>query len=113
MEIQHQAPSPRFTPLHLLLPCRAVSGGIGKKSEGRCGQMCPSVPSLLDPTPPAALSTVPCAQGTIAGRRGLTCSSGDAQEPAGIFQTSPELLQLHGARVEGRVPVGQATETPA
>lgn len=41
------------------------------------------------------------------------CSSGDAQEPAGIFQTSPEHLQLHGARVEGRVPVGQAVEASA
>lgn len=67
----------------------------------------------LASTPLAALSASPSVQGTAGGRWGLTCSSSDAQEPAGVFQPSPEHLQLHGARSKSRVPSGQAAEAPA
>ena len=55
------------------------------------------IPHWLVPTPWAALSAEPSTQGTRAGRQGLTCSGGDAQEPTGVFQPRPEHLLLHGA----------------
>lgn len=51
--------------------------------------------------------------GTVGRRRGLTCSRGNAQEPAGVFQSSPEHLWLHGTSSKCRVPARQAAEVLA
>ena len=53
---------------------------------------------------------MPSAQGAGAGRQGLTCSGGDAQEPTGVFQPHPEHLLLHGARGEAGSQQGRQQE---
>lgn len=82
-------------PLYWVLPCRTLFWGVlGKKVKGRYGQMFQSIPGQLASTCQEAfhLSALPSVQETTTGRWGLTCCGGDAQEPAGVFQPSPEHL---------------------
>lgn len=86
-------PSPQLTPCTRCAPQSTVPGGLGEESVVRC--VCPTPASWLPPLGQPICSA--SMQRTTAGRWGPTCSGGDAQEPAGVFQPRPEHLQLHGA----------------
>lgn len=76
--------------------------------------MWPDVPTLswLETISPVAFPVVPLSKEVVDERKDLTCSSGDTQEPAGIFQHSPEHLELHGTRGVSGLPEGQAAKIP-
>lgn len=66
--------------------------------------MWPDVPTIswLEIISLVAFPVVPLSKEVVDKSEDLTCSRGDAQEAAGIFQPSPEHLELHGAGGEGR-----------
>lgn len=74
--------------------------------------MWPDVPTIpwFEAISLVAFPIVPLSKEVVGERSELTCSRGDAQEPAGILQCSPEYLELHGARGMNRGPEGEAAQ---
>lgn len=111
-QIQHQAPwLPNPGSPHCTSYCAAKQCFLGPwEGKGQAMGSDVSTGQLLPSGSPVC--SAQCAR-TVGRRRGLTCSGGNAQEPAGVFQSSPEHLWLHGTSSKRRVPAGQAAEALA